>query len=199
MCKHLTPFELGKIVAYKEFVLIFSEIACMMSRSRTTISYSLRRIESCGTHEMKVVSGRPKKTTNREDRMIVRTAKRLRFSSANTIRRLAAPQISTTLTRRLRVKGIRSRIAAKKVLIKKDQMKKRVKWANEHRNCSLEIWSKVIFSDESTFCTDWSGQQRVWRKKNERYSPENILKAHQNPKKVSVWGCFCATGVGDFV
>ncbi|ETO32084.1 hypothetical protein RFI_05032 [Reticulomyxa filosa] len=130
--------------------------------------------------------------------MIIRTARRLRFSSANEIRRLAAPQISTTtLIRRLRAKGIRSRIAAKKVLIKKDQMKKRVKWAKEHINWSPEMWSKVIFSDESTFCTDWSGQQRVWRKKNERYSPENILKIPQNTKKVSVWGCFCATGVGE--
>ncbi|ETN97406.1 hypothetical protein RFI_40123 [Reticulomyxa filosa] len=198
MGKHLTPFELGKIVAYKECGLSIAEIARRMSRCKATISYALQRIESRGTHERKVGSGRPKKTTNREDRRIVRTARRLRFSSANAIRRAAAPQISTTtLIRRLRAKGIRSRIAAKKVLIKKDQMKKRVKWAKEHKDWSPEMWSKVLFSDESTFCTDWRGHQRVWREKNDRYAPENIMEVPHNSKKVSVWGCFCANGVGE--
>uniref|UniRef100_A0A4W5M0P7 Solute carrier family 43 member 1b n=1 Tax=Hucho hucho TaxID=62062 RepID=A0A4W5M0P7_9TELE len=49
-------------------------------------------------------------------------------------------------------------------------------WAQTHRRWTRRDWQKVLFSDESRFClTRGDGRIRVYRRRNERYTPRPVL------------------------
>lgn len=53
-----------------------------------------------------------------------------------------------------------------------------------------------MWSDESPFVLTFKTKKRVWRLHNERYSQNCMVGTIKHDKKINVWGCFCATGVG---
>ena len=60
----------------------------------------------------------------------------------------------------------------------------RLYWTNEQR-------SRFMFSDKSPFVLCYHGKIRVWPAANENFYPVAITGS------VNVWGCFCASGVGN--
>jgi hypothetical protein len=71
-------------------------------------------------------------------------------------------------------------------------------WAKNHKDWTQNQWKNVIWSDESTFTLSSSVVRRVWRRSGERFKPEGMvgtIKKHE--KKINVWGCFSANGVGN--
>ncbi len=61
---------------------------------------------------------------------------------------------------------------ATKPLLNQRQRQKRLTWAVEKKNWTVAQWSKVLFSDESTFCISFGNQgPRVWRKSGEAQNP----------------------------
>ena len=57
--KQLTPFELGKMVAYKDQNFSIREISEIMKIPKSTVSAGLKRYKDRGTFERKRGSGRP--------------------------------------------------------------------------------------------------------------------------------------------
>ena len=55
----------------------------------------------------------------------------------------------STVENPLKVGGLKARVPRKKPYLNLQQRQRRVEWAKEHRNWSLEQWSKVLWSDES--------------------------------------------------
>ena len=53
-----------------------------------------------------------------------------------------------------------------------------------------------MWSDESPFTFRYSGKVRIWRLENERYCPLLTKATVKHDKKINVWGCFAASGVG---
>ncbi len=54
---------------------------------------------------------------------------------------------------------------ATKPILKQKHHQKHLTWAKEKNNWTVSQWSKVLFSDESTFCISFGNQgPRVWRK-----------------------------------
>ena len=76
--------------------------------------------------------------------------------------------------------------------------KKRLEWALEHRQWTVEQWNKVLWSDESPFTLRYGGKARVWRLPNERYDTKCLQGTVKHDKKINVWGGFAANGVGCF-
>ncbi|GFY27019.1 transposable element Tcb1 transposase [Trichonephila clavipes] len=114
-------------------------------------------------------SGRPRKTSLREDR---------------------------TVRGRLLETGLRGCKARLKPLLTEFQRKRRLTWAKEHSLWSIKDWENVIFSDESEFCI--SGNQNsayVRRRTHEEFSPQCLKPTVKYPTKVMVWGCM-SSGVG---
>ncbi len=61
---------------------------------------------------------------------------------------------------------------ATKPLLKQKHHQKHLPWAKEKNNWTVVQWSKVLFSDESTFCISFGNQgPRVWRKSGEAHNP----------------------------
>jgi hypothetical protein len=86
--KHLTEFEKGKIIAWREEKLSIRAISKKMKRPTATIQHFLERFHKNQSFGRKAGSGRKRKTSFREDRAIVRTAlkKKRRMTAGKSIR-----------------------------------------------------------------------------------------------------------------
>jgi hypothetical protein len=77
-------------------------------------------------------------------------------------------------------------------------MKKRFKWAKEHRGWSVDDWKKVIFSDE-TKLNLWGsdGAEYTYILKGEKLRPFNFKSKKQGGGgSIMIWGCMTALGPG---
>ena len=65
-------------------------------------------------------------------------------------------------------------------------------WAKNYSKWDDNKWSKVAFSDESTFALRPSQKSaRVWRKRGDRYKPFYRMPTFKSCfKSISVWGLF---------
>ena len=200
MGKHLSNFELGRISAFNRSGWGAKRISNELKRSVNTIKHALQRMKKLNTYKRSVGSGRPRKTSERESRMIVRQATTNCFLSAEKIRcnlKIKYLISKTTVKRRIHDKGIRG-YAARKPFVNEVQRKRRLKWAIAHKDWSVEQWRNVLFSDESLFVMKWKGRQMVWRRRGCRFDPKYLNGSLKHDKKIMVWGCFSAFGVGEF-
>lgn len=109
-------------------------------------------------------SGRPRRTTEEEDRWIVAAACCDPFITAQEIREELGLQVSLTVIReRLRSVGLRSRIACQRPLLTQNHKRLRLEFATRHLSWTVDDWMNVVFTDESTISSKWDQQRRVWR------------------------------------
>ena len=96
----------------------------------------------------------------------------------------------TTVQRRLRKYGLKGCIVAQKPYLRKQNKIKRLKWASEQRNCSVEQWSQVIFNDESKFEIFYEKRRKFFLQlANERMIDQCIIPAVKHGGgSVMVWG-----------
>lgn len=174
--------------------------------SRRTVMYILSRYKSRQHHDTLSRSGRPRKTTQREDSIIVRTSKANPRLNAVDIRRemdtTHGVKLSpSTVQRRLRSAGLLGRRPAKKPLISLKNRLARVAFAKKHLHWTSADWKKVLFSDESSFLLFGSdGITYVRRPESERFNPRyQLCTVKHGGGKLMVWGCFSLNGVGPLV
>jgi hypothetical protein len=144
-------------------------------------------------------SGRPRKTTPRTDRTIIRKIVANRFKSKSDLEKeLKLLGVSkATIFRRIREDGqFKSYWATKKPFINERNRLARVAWCEERVNWPVERWYQFLWSDESPFVLRFNGKKRVWRLHNERYNPLTTVATVKHDKKIMVWGCFSWSGVG---
>ncbi len=82
---------------------------------------------------------------------------------------------------------------ATKPLLNQRQRQKRLTWAVEKKNWTVDQWSKVLFSDESKF--SFQGP-RVWRKSGEAQNPCCLKSSVKFPQSVMIWAAMSSAGVG---
>jgi len=78
---------------------------------------------------------------------------------------------------------------------------KKLQWAKEHKDWSINQWYKVLFSDESKF-EIFGGKRRqyVRRRIDERMINQCVIPTVKHGGgSVTVWGCFAGDKVGDLV
>ncbi len=86
---------------------------------------------------------------------------------------------------------------ATKPLLNQRQHQKRLTWAVEKKNWTVAQWSKVLFSDKSTFCFSFGNQgPRVWRKSGEAHNPCCLKSSVKFLKSMMIWGAVTSAGVG---
>ncbi len=86
---------------------------------------------------------------------------------------------------------------ATKPLLNQRQRQKHLTWATEKNNWTVAQWSKVLFSDEITFCISFGNQgPRVWRKSGEAQNPCCLKSSVKFPQSVMIWAAMSSAGVG---
>lgn len=172
-----------------------TRIANHLGIPQGTVSKLIRRYRAKRHVRPGVSTGRPKKTTPQDDRVLYRMCRQNRFKSASTLRNEWEHHINTrvsssTVNRRLLSRGLRARRPAKKPLLTGVRKQNRLEWARQHQHRRLRHWRHVLFTDESRFLLHRAdGRLRVRREPGQRFQEDTVMPsvAHGGGS-VHVWG-----------
>ena len=198
--KRLTSFQKGRILQMHNDGRPTTFIMKELGKSRETINKLIARIRAGGNVERVESSGRKRKTTPRDDKLIVRQVLKSRRVSCPSIREdLGFPHVSVqTIERRIKETGrFVSTWTKKKPFVSPANRKLRVKWCKARCNWTFEQWRRILYSDESLFVFRYNRRTRCYRLVGEKYNPECMQGSVKHDEKTMVWGCFAAHGVGD--
>ena len=157
------------------------KIAAEFSLSYSWAKKICRRPKNGDNGERKSGSGRPRKSTPREDRYLVTEALKTQDSSevcptAGDLAKVLTERLSTkssptTVQRRLRGRNIKKCAKTKKAFVSAVNRRKRVEFARRPRDWTIEEWKKVLWSNESPYCIRSQTRQYIWRTPHEKSSP----------------------------
>lgn len=166
------------------------QIRKVVHRSRTAINNCIDRLEKGA----KIVRPGPnRKTTEREDRAIVRHASN-KCTTARKIIETEHLQVSErTVRRRLKECGFISwRKKARKPILKAAEKKRRVVWCKDHRSWRNK-WRNVVFSDEKKFNLD-GPDGNCFYYHDKRKPPLLHNKRHSGGGSVMLWAAIGPRG-----
>lgn len=151
--------------------------------------------EKTGNVDFSQERGSKRVTTEKEDLQMVKLATADKPKTTEQIADILSSKGTkvsyVTVSRRLKEYSVRWKCLLKKPLLSQPQIDRRLKWANDNLD---RDWSRVIFSDESTFEVNCP-VTRAWQF---RGIPK-IYRTVKHPVKVNVWGCFSSKGFGKLV
>jgi transposase len=198
--KQLSPHEREVIFESHEKGDTFATIA-ERHHITTAGAYKIwKKVKMFGSGQRLFGSGRPRKTTRRDDSRILRESTNNPRNNAQQVGEQSGVDVSTkTVHRRLKDRGLNPCVAAKKPLISKRNKKLRLLWAKEHVVKPIWFWRKIIWTDESKFeLINTKSRIIVYRRRGERYK----LKFLQPTVKhgggnVMLWASFGYNGTGN--
>ncbi len=163
----MTPFTRRD----KPQTFIAKEAGCSQSAVSKHVNRKLSGIKKCG---------RKICPTNRENRSLMRIVKQNRFKNLGELHKewteAGVKASRATTHRRVKEFGYSCR-------------QRHLTWAREKKNWTVAQWSKVLFSDESTFCISFGSQgPRVLRKGGEAHSPSCLKSSVKCPQSVMICG-----------
>ena len=142
----------GKVLALSEEGYSQRAVARRVGCSQRSVSDILRKQRLTGCVRDHVIIGRKRKTTIKEDRLIVRKSKADRFKTATEIK--AEMQVehgvrisSSTIRRRLREAGLNGCKTRKKPRLTARHKKARLEFARLHKNLSIGVTVERTFDE----------------------------------------------------
>jgi transposase len=140
-------------------------------------------------------SGRPRKLTEAQVEELIEFVTASKYG-----RRLAWRKIPLALgwedvgyyaiRSTLRSNGFKRYAAWRKPPISEVNRIKRLNWALEHENWTLDQWACILWSDESWVSPGRHTRTWVTRRQGEELDPTCIIERHQRKKGWMFWGCF---------
>ncbi|RXN14384.1 transposase-like protein [Labeo rohita] len=155
---------------------------------KSTIYRIIKNFKERGSILVKKASGRPRKSSKRQDRLLKRIQLRDRSATSAELaqewQQAGVSASARTVRRRLLEDGLVSRRAAKKPLLSKKNIRDRLIFCKKYGEWTAEDWGKVIFSDEASFrLFGASGKRLVRRRKGERYHQSCVMPKRQVDKQ----------------
>ena len=189
----------GQIIGQLQAGRPGASVALEFGTSPATVCRLKRKFEGSGSTDRKPGSGAARKTTERDDRAIVRAARINHEITGEEIKvELNLNHCSERTIRRRITEGsdMKSYWKTKKPFISPQNRIKRVRWAKEHRDWTPKQWGNFLLTDESPYVLRFNKRGRVWRSHNERYQPWATRATIKHDKKINVWGGFAAHEAG---
>lgn len=196
--KHLSEEVKWRIVTDRLRGRTIQECAAFYKVAPSTVVAAYKQFKAGKSLKRKKGSGRPRKTTQREDRLLHMAARRNREATVAELCEQVGVQVSRwTVQRRVaEIDGMTWRPKTKKPMLSEKNKKARLKWAREHQHWTPKDWSKVLWSDESPFTLHFNIKKYHWGRDHEKLKPFAIQPTVKHSKRINVWGCFAAGGVG---
>jgi hypothetical protein len=156
MTKKCTNFTKEQIIALSDLGFKSRNIASGTSASQSTVSKMIWEHRNKSTTGYDKPRSPVSKITPRCQSSLIRSVKKSRKVNLASLQEDLPEKVCTrTIQRTLHKLGFKSRVAAHKPFVSDLNQRLRVSWCREKVNWSLEMWKKVIWSDESRF-TVWS-------------------------------------------
>lgn len=143
MGKQLSPTKRGQILGMMRAGMSSRKACEVFKVNRSVGDLIWKKYTASGDIARKAGSGRPKKTTRREDRRIIRAVLANREITADQIREdLGLQHLSdATIYRRIvKLTGMKSYWKLLKPFMNDKQRKRRIKWCKAHRDWTKEQW-----------------------------------------------------------
>lgn len=184
------------------------DIAEIVDTTKSIVKRTLARARAYGSPNYRQQNhcGRARKTTARQDRLIIQNVNRCRtLNATKNCRSFEAAtdvRISTqTLRRRLHERGLKARRRAACPALQAAHRAARRQWAGDHANWGIAEWRRCMFTDECRFnLYESDGRVLVWRARNQRYVEENMdARVPFEGGGVLVWGGVMLNGRTDLV
>lgn len=197
--KLLVPIEWVTLSEVLFFRTLFARVFHVCTATvHNVVNSFVRR----GTVTRQKGSGRPRKTTPRSDRLLVRLARSRLYNrvSCPLLRLRWGEQVSSsTLRRRLKEANIRQFKPPIKPFLSGPNIEARLHWAMRRVMWRLPMYRRIVWTDESRFrLFKNDARSRVWRFRGERYRPDLMLHSnHSQGGSVHVWGAFWYGGRSD--
>lgn len=181
-------------------------VAASFGVSPGTISKLRSKFRETGEVKDRPRSGRPKKTTPQEDRFVTLATLRNRRLTARELQarfmqRYQRRLSTQTVRNRLHQARLKARKAVRRPAMTARHCQARLRWCRQRQLWNLQMWEKVMFSDESRFCLRrCDGRIKVWRRRGERYADccTDRVTAFGGGS-VMVWGGISVRGKTDLV
>ncbi|KAK7094998.1 hypothetical protein V1264_006467 [Littorina saxatilis] len=171
------------------------QVAQRLAVASSVIIRLKQRFQATGRVQERQRSGRPRVTTQREDRFIQRHAMQQRLATANNIRQCLQATANTvvsgqTIRNLLHNFGLRARGPVRETTLTANHRAVRRAWCTQHVRWQRQQWAQVLFTDESRFCLEPAdGRIRVWRRRGERFAEGADLERQRfGGGSVMVWG-----------
>jgi len=174
------------------------EVSRILNVAQSSVNYVWKKFLVTGDITDRPKSGRPAKATVKDRRLLCRistihpnlTAKEVHDES-----KLNLDVTVRTVRSYLRQSGLFGRIAAKKQLLNKVHIRKRILWCKQYSAFTEDDWKKVLFSDESRVELVSSRRVYVRRMVGQRYKYNNLCKTLRfGGSSIMVWGCIKGDG-----
>lgn len=195
----LTVEKRAKIVALHECGFSEREISLKVNVSKTGVHQSISKFKISGNYTDLKRSGRPRKTSVRDDHVMRRMVTRSPTTSCNKIRAALAAKGTnvslSTISRRLTKDfGLLSYKPARKPRLTQNMKKKRLTFARQYQNWTKQQWSTVLFSDESSMQQFSARAKCIRRPFGKRYDHRYTIPTVKHPPSQMIWGAMSATG-----
>lgn len=171
-----TPEVAAQVVALIESGLNQSQVARQLNLSRYSVRRVYQRYQATGGYQRRQGSGRPRATTERDNRFLMTMSLRNRRLNAvqlgQRLQEAREVEVSRwTVRRRLREGGLTAHRPANGPKLTPAHRQARLQFAREHLNWTEEQWRTVLFSDECRMCLHGNdGRGRVYRRSGERFA-----------------------------
>ena len=132
----------------------FKAIRRQMGYHYTVVSRLVRKHTQTNNVKDLPRSGRPRITSDRDDRALQRLVRRMPFSTSPVLKQHWLPnrRLSTrTVRNRLKSAELKSRRVIKRPLLADRHRRSRLAWCLARRGWNLRTWRKIHWSDESRF------------------------------------------------
>jgi transposase len=172
---------------------IAQELRC----SENTVSLWIHRWDETRSLDDAERSGRPRCTDEATDAAIEAAAEETPRTVPKVIKQdLQLDCSARTIRRRLDEVGLLGRVGRTEYAFDERDLQRRLSFAEGYADWSVADWGRVIFSDETHI--EVYGRSRVWvqRPSGHAFDPDYMVKRVPHSERVSLWGCFCARGVG---
>ena len=179
-----------------------SDIGRRLEVPRTTVVGWLAKFQRTGDVERLIGSGRPRSTTERSNRRLVRICRSNRFSSSASLLKSWGEEVTArTLRNRLHEAQMFSRKPAVHPLLSPSHKARRLAWSMARCHFRRAQWNRIAFTDESRFVLrPVDGRVRVWREKNQRLREDCSLSSTAfGGGSVHVWGGICTGSRSELV
>ena len=129
-------------------------IAAELGLNRKTVDSLMKKKTDTGSVDDLKRSGRPRLSSVREDRSLVRESLSNRRLTASDLREIWIAKFNlqaskTTVKSRLNEAGLRGCVAVKKPLLSVANRRARFKFVKERKDWTEDNWDRVLWSDES--------------------------------------------------
>lgn len=193
--RQLTIEDRGRAIAWLQDGNTQRNVALRLGVSQSVVGRLWQRYQATNSVRNRPRSGRPRSTTNREDRYITNMALRQRTTTArrlrDNLRTATGTRVSDqTIRNRLRANNLRCRRQAVRPPLLPRHRTARRHWCTLHLRWQRVQWGRVMFTDESRFSLQFNdGRVRVYRRPGERFADVNVRQRHRfGGGSVMVWG-----------